>query len=311
MKTIQKLFIVVLITLAIPFSMEAQCWFSQLVDDISKSSDSDFASLVRNNDDAFVAYEIVYNARGANALMKTDPDLLREISVSLNDALFMERIGGQEGLEAIIQRNVKAPCSTCGNTGAAYLKNIDLYIKDVRHFVNNYADVPGAIRVINDLKTGGVNTVEGTAFMLRVLENNPNRYLGKITKFEGSIDDLQNGCRYDILLDDGNKLIFGEFKSYSSMGNFLNPGSDTYQQFTTYWGSINSIDQLHYYFDINKIEDINIIKNRIKTIFQNNSDEMFNLMKPELKESLDISATASYLNDSNLNEIVNIIIKLE
>ena len=310
MKTILRILFVLIITFVIVFPVGAQCWFNQLLDDVAKSSNTEFATFVRNNDNAFVAYEVIYNARGANAVMKTDPALLSKVSELLNDSEFLKRVGGQNGLEEIIRNNRLAPCKTCGNSGKTYLKPMDEYLQDVRYYANNYGNIPGANLVLRDLKTGADNTVDGTAFMLRIIEKNQNRFLGKITKFEGSIDDLTNGCRYDVYFKSGTKDIFGEFKSYSSMNNFLSSGGDTYKQFTTYWKSINSIDELHYYFNMNKIGDINTIKNRMKTVFQNNS-ELFNLMKPELKESLGISIRASNFSDNNLNEIVNTIIKLE
>ncbi|OWP74122.1 hypothetical protein [Flavobacterium oreochromis] len=114
--------------------------------------------------------------------------------------------------------------------------------------------------------------------MLRVLKTKQSTFLGKITKFEGSIDDAVNGCKYDITFNNGIKVTFGEFKSYKaeSLSNFLKSGGDTYQQFTTYIGKVNSIDELHYYFDINKISDISVIKNRFKNILKANAQSIFN-----------------------------------
>ncbi len=49
----------------------------------------------------------------------------------------------------------------------------------------------------------------------------------------------------------------------------------TYQQFMTYIGKIDSLDELHYYFDIGKISDINLIKNRFMNVFQANAENIF------------------------------------
>ncbi|MFK7002148.1 hypothetical protein V3470_14005 [Flavobacterium oreochromis] len=147
--------------------------------------------------------------------------------------------------------------------------------------------------------------------MSRVLKAKQSTFLGKITKFEGSIDDAVNGCKYDITFNNGTKVTFGEFKSYKaeSLSNFLKSGGDTYQQFTTYIGKVNSIDELHYYFDINKISDINVIKNRFKNVFENNKQDIFIKMKQSLKNELELEEAAD-LTTSKINEIVDKIIKL-
>jgi hypothetical protein len=82
--------------------------------------------------------------------------------------------------------------------------------------------------------------------MLRVLKAKQSTFLGKITKFEGSIDDAVNGCKYDITFNNGTKVTFGEFKSYKaeSLGNFLKSGGDTYQQFTTLPRSLGYAESL-------------------------------------------------------------------
>lgn len=110
--------------------------------------------------------------------------------------------------------------------------------------------------------------------MIKIIRENESTFLNKILSFEGSIDDLANGCRYDITFLDGNKVVFGEYKSYlqASLSSFLSPNSITLQQFLTYLGSINSIDELRYFFDAGKISDINIVKNRFKSVFTNNDD---------------------------------------
>ncbi|MFK7061453.1 hypothetical protein V3Q90_15145 [Flavobacterium oreochromis] len=208
------------------------------------------------------------------------------------------------------------------------MKHIDEYLDDVHHFATNYHGVDGFRDVLTDIKrinsTGSPNlNVEGSAFMLRVLNEKQSTFLGKITKFEGSIDDAVNGCKYDIIFNNGIKVTFGEFKSYKaeSLSNFLKSGGDTYQQFTTYIGKVNSIDELHYYFDINKISDISVIKNRFKKVFQDNAEQIFK--KNELMFSkVNISPTSkidswqklkAVADDSNtFNRLIgDVIVKLE
>lgn len=47
-------------------------------------------------------------------------------------------------------------------------------------------------------------------------------------------------------------------KEDAEINNLINQAGFTSEE-------INSIDELHYYFDIGKISDINLIKNRIKS----------------------------------------------
>jgi hypothetical protein len=55
----------------------------------------------------------------------------------------------------------------------------------------------------------------------------------------------------------------------------LTTGKDTYQQFTTYIGKINSLDELQYFFDLGKITDINLVKDRFKAVFVANAEDLF------------------------------------
>jgi hypothetical protein len=228
------------------------------------------------------AWGIVKKARGSNSVFKTDAALLQKVTDLGQNATFMQRIGGGAGLEEIIKANVRARCKSCGDAGAAFLKHIDEYLDDVKHFVDNYHGIDGFESVLQDLKrlnsTESPNyNMEGAAFMLRVMKAQEGNFLGKVSKFEGSIDDLTNGCRYDLTFTNGGKTVFGEFKSYgeTSLSSFLSANSSTLQQFRTYLGTISSLDELRYFFDIEKIADIGTIKNRFKTVFENNAEDWF------------------------------------
>jgi hypothetical protein len=267
-ETMRKLIYILALLLCV--TTNAQCWLAQLGADM-KTGSPEFKNFITNNADGWSSYELLFHARGANSTMKTDMALLNKVSQLQNDAVFLQKIGGQKGLENIITANVRARCKSCGTSGAAYLKHMDEYLDDVHHFVTNYHAVPGFSNVLTDIKkinqSGSASTsVEGTAFMLRVLKKEQSLFAGNITRFEGSIDDALNGCKYDIVFASGSRNNFGEFKSYAdnSMGFFLKNGGDTYQQFTTYLSTVRDIRSLHYYFDLGKISDINIIKNRLK-----------------------------------------------
>jgi hypothetical protein len=191
------------------------------------------------------------------------------------------------------------------------------YLDDVKHFADNHGGINGFADVLKDLKvvnsTGSYNkAMEGAAFMLRVLKQKSATFAGKITKFEGSIDDLTNGCRYDILFQNGGKATFGEFKSYASgsLSNFLSKGGDTYKQFLTYIGKIDDLDGLHYYFDAGKITDINLIKNRLKTVIGDNKTEFYGKLKPVFRQKYNIEDPTD-LTTSKIEQIVDAITKLE
>lgn len=283
---IVRLLILLLLWLGVvQITIAQSCWVGKLAEDLAASSNSAaFRNFIKNNENGFASYQIIYKARGASSTLKTDADLLNKIAEMRSDATFLQRIGGDKGLEDIIGANKRAVCKTCTKAeGAAHLQHFNDYLDDVKNFVDNYHNVDGFGSVLGDLKrlnTGGSynKNMEGAAFMIRTLKKKHSQFAGKITKFEGSIDDLTNGCKYDITFNNGGKATFGEFKSYESgsLSSFLSSGGSTYQQFITYVGKINSMDELVYFFDIGKITDINLIKNRFKSVFEANAQEIFN-----------------------------------
>ena len=97
----------------------------------------------------------------------------------LEDNAVLTALGDKSGLVEIIQKNERAPCNTCGSGGASYLNKMDEYLKDVEYFVENYQGIGGWNTVIGSqgIKNGGINQVEATAFMLRVLYENPVKHL--------------------------------------------------------------------------------------------------------------------------------------
>lgn len=272
-----KKIIILIITLQ-SFVGYSQCWFKDLLKVMADdTTPTELKALINSSVSYEDAYKIVYNARGAESVIKTDVATLEKIVTLQQNTTFMQKVGGNSGLEEIIKANVRVRCKSCGNSGANFLKHVDEYLDDVEHFVTNYKDIDGFDEVLSDLKKINENgshnyNMEGASFMLRVLKADESTFLGKVTKFEGSIDDLTNGCRYDLTFTNGNKTIFGEFKSYgtNSLGNFLASNSATLQQFETYLGKINSIDELRYLFDVEKISDLGTIKSRFKTVFENN-----------------------------------------
>src|SRR5690606_35839856 len=134
-------------------------WFDNLIgsnwDDVSRTAlrsdlngNPQMAALFREADELKKAeyaesWNLIKKARGNNCIFKTDVDLLKKTRELKSNSVFMQRIGGDQGLENLIKANVRARCKTCGNAGAAFLKNIDEYLEDVEHLVMNYHGVDG------------------------------------------------------------------------------------------------------------------------------------------------------------------------
>lgn len=244
-----------------------------------------FRALLNNSDD-FVkhaeAWKNIRNARGANSAFKTDVALLNKVADLKQNTTFMQRISGDEGLEKIIQNNVRAPCKTCTG-GSKYLKDMDEYLDDVAHFVDNFYDVNDAQRLITELKNGAQNTLEGGAYVVRVFKENPNGLFNLDNAAEIDLrfsEDVLN--RFDVKFSNG----FGEFKSYqiNSVGNV------SVNQLKEYLSDplLNSLDDLNYMFDKRKLlseygtgtfsnidEATDAVKQRMKTVFENNAEELF------------------------------------
>lgn len=325
MKPILKILFVLIITFIAVFPVKAQCWFSQLLDDAAKSSNTEFTVFVRNNDNAFVAYEVIYNARGAGAVMKTDPALLTKVSELLNDSEFLRRIGGQAGLEDVIKANVRAGCSVCGTPSTTYLKNIDEYLDDVHHFVNNYNEVPGFDAVIAELKKtnmgGSPNyAMEGASFMIDNIRKRPDITPSSVSKFdgqfEGEIEHICVNCRFDIEMNDGTKI---EYKSYSETSINRIPTSSAFlKQHLSYLAETDDIGKINYVFDAKKFNNRNKIMEQFQTMYQKNIDDVFDViwnnqsLRNSLFDNRNNNAAKNYFRElvqgSDNNRLYNFII---
>ena len=173
------------------FIVNSQCIVDDFASDLAGSKGGELKIFLDQNSDGFKTWKLIRNARGSQSSFKTDIDLLKKVSELKQSETFMQRIGGEQGLQDIIKANVRARCKSCGNSGASYLKNIDEYLDDVKNLVDNYHDVDGFVDVLTDIKrinsNGSPNlNVEGAAFMLRVISENNGIFINNITRFEGS-----------------------------------------------------------------------------------------------------------------------------
>ena len=137
---------------------------------------------------------------------------------------------------------------------------------------------------------------EGTQHMLSTFNKNPKKYTPENIehldmKFEKGLDDICANCRYDVKFNNKqnpNLPLFEEFKSYNSeTWSKIANDKGFIQQFKSYLQKVNKIEDLAYVINSNKA-NINEVKQAFKEVFKRNSDEILEIMSPELKKSLGI-----------------------
>ena len=108
-------------------------------------------------------------------------------------------------------------------------------------------------------------------------------------KFEKGLDDICANCRYDVKFNRENNRslpLFEEFKSYNSeTWSKIANDKGFIKQFESYLQEVNKIEDLAYMINSNKA-NINEVKRAFKELFKRNSDEILEIMSPELKKSL-------------------------
>ena len=129
--------------------------------------------------------------------------------------------------------------------------------------------------------------------MLSTFKKNPKKYAPENIenfdmKFEKGLDDICANCRYDVKFREGQKPLFEEFKSYNSetWGKIAND-KGFIKQFESYLQEVNKIEDLAYMINSNKA-NINEVKQAFKEMFKSNSNEILEIMSPELKKSLEL-----------------------
>ena len=107
-------------------------------------------------------------------------------------------------------------------------------------------------------------------------------------KFEKGLDDICANCRYDVKFREGQKPLFEEFKSYNSeTWSKIANDKGFIKQFESYLQEVNKIEDLAYMINSNKA-NINEVKQAFKEMFKSNSNEILEIMSPELKKSLEL-----------------------
>ena len=137
---------------------------------------------------------------------------------------------------------------------------------------------------------------EGTQHMLSTFNKNPKKYTPENIehldmKFEKGLDDICANCRYDVKFNNKqnpNLPLFEEFKSYNSeTWSKIANDKGFIKQFESYLQEVDEIKDLAYVINSNKA-NINEVKQAFKEVFKRNSDEILEIMSPELKKSLGI-----------------------
>ena len=110
-------------------------------------------------------------------------------------------------------------------------------------------------------------------------------------KFEKGLDAVCANCRYDVKFNNKqnpNLPLFEEFKSYNTetWGKIAND-KGFIKQFESYLQGVNKIEDLAYVINSNKA-NINEVKQAFKELFNRSSDEILEIMSPELKKSLEL-----------------------
>ena len=137
---------------------------------------------------------------------------------------------------------------------------------------------------------------EGTQHMLSTFKKNPKKYAPENIehldmKFEKGLDDICANCRYDVKFNNNRNEglpLFEEFKSYNSeTWSKIANDKGFIKQFESYLQEVDEIEDLAYMINSNKA-NINEVKQAFKEVFKRNSNEILEIMSPELKKSLEL-----------------------
>ncbi|MEO7976519.1 fibronectin type III domain-containing protein [Flavobacterium sp.] len=278
------------------------------------------------------AWKLIQDAR-PNLNYKKDWAVLEQTKKVLSHSNVLTKLGQTEGLKIIIERNYTAPCLVCEKNNLKLIMLND-YLDYVDYFAANYTSTEkkGYEKVLGNqgIKSGGINQVIATAFVLRVLKENPS-YISTITDFEEKIeaidDDGNENKAFADIVENNNKII--ECKSWEINGkafqNFVKEGEVTgsVKQFTTYLmdaTKVNSMDKIEYWFDkkkLNNSTDPKLIKEKFQEMMYNGTtltikgEAVFNAiwgnnaLKLNLFENRLESAARLYFQNTILNDTSN------
>ena len=227
----------------------------------------------------------------------------------------LKAIGGESGLKNFLAKYKDAPCGNCGEAGRKIFggRTLDEMIENYVEAAHTFRNRPDLWKKIEEgALSSNAAMREGTQHMLSTFKKNPKKYTPENIehidmKFEKGLDDICANCRYDVKFNRENNRslpLFEEFKSYNSeTWSKIANDKGFIQQFKSYLNTegIEKIEDLSYVINSNKA-NINEVKQAFKEVFKRNSDEILEIMSPELKKSLG-------LINKNREEVFKLLIK--
>ena len=227
----------------------------------------------------------------------------------------LKAIGGESGLKNFLAKYKDAPCGNCGEAGRKIFggRTLDEMLENYVEAAHTFRNRPDLWKKIEEgALSSNAAMREGTQHMLSTFKKNPKKYTPENIehidmKFEKGLDDICANCRYDVKFNRENNRslpLFEEFKSYNSeTWSKIANDKGFIQQFKSYLNTegIEKIEDLSYVINSNKA-NINEVKQAFKEVFKRNSDEILEIMSPELKKSLG-------LINKNREEVFKLLIK--
>ena len=227
---------------------------------------------------------------------KAEESSFSEKKLAPENAEKLKAIGGEPGLKNFLAKYKDAPCGNCKDAGRQIFggRTIDEMLENYVEAAHTFRNHPDLWKKIEEgALSSNAAMREGTQHMLSTFKKNPKKYTPENIehidmKFEKGLDDICANCRYDVKFREGQKPLFEEFKSYNSeTWSKIANDKGFIKQFESYLQGVNKIEDLAYVINSNKA-NINEVKQAFKEMFKRNSNEILEIMSPELKKSLEL-----------------------
>ena len=209
----------------------------------------------------------------------------------------LKAIGGESGLKNFLAKYKDAPCGNCKDAGRQIFggRTIDEMLENYVEAAHTFRNRPDLWKKIEEgALSSNAAMREGTQHMLSTFKKNPKKYTPENIehldmKFEKGSDAVCANCRYDVKFNTNRNEglpLFEEFKSYNTeTWSKIANDKGFIKQFESYLQEVDEIKDLAYMINSNKA-NINEVKQAFKELFKRNSDEILEIMSPELKKSL-------------------------
>ena len=235
------------------------------------------------------------------------------VNLAPENAEKLKAIGGESGLKNFLAKYKDAPCGNCGEAGRKIFggRTLDEMLENYVEAAHTFRNRPDLWKKIEEgALSSNAAMREGTQHMLSTFKKNPKKYTPENIehidmKFEKGLDDICANCRYDVKFNNNRNEslpLFEEFKSYNTeTWSKIANDKGFIKQFESYLQEVDEIKDLAYVINSNKA-NINEVKQAFKEVFKRNSDEILEIMSPELKKSLG-------LINKNREEVFKLLIK--